>query len=94
MAIKLSRAEMETHIRWDATESHAHICTNDPATIRKLDKLVAEYPDVYVGFKGDYNKRYLVPLKFIRFAKPASEARREAGRRLAKARHAQNEKEE
>lgn len=85
-----TRAEQETVIVWDAEGKTATVDTTDPVTIRKLDKLVAEYPETYQLVSEDtlYNaKRYEVPAKYIRFGKPASEARREAGKRLASILH-------
>ena len=80
---RLSRAEMETVIRYDAEERIAHIDTAMPAIVRKLDKLAEAYPDVYrcVGVDDRYGaKRYEVDARFIRFGKPASEARKAVGR--------------
>ena len=80
----LSRAEQETILRWDAETRVASIDTADPVTIRKLDKLTADHPDVYKCVREDSRyeaKRYEVPSQYIRFGKPASEARREASRR-------------
>lgn len=79
----MTREEQETTICWDAATKMADIFSADPSVIRKLDKLVAEYPDVYRCTKVDAkygNKFYQVPAKYIRFGKPTSEARREASR--------------
>lgn len=86
MSYTFTRAEQETIIAWDAESRAATIDTADPVTIRKLDKLVAEHPEVYRLVAEDvlYNaKRYEVPAKYIRFGKPASEAQREASKRKA-----------
>ena len=83
---RLSKAEQETTIRWDAEEQVAHIHTATPATIRKLDKLTAEFPEVYRCTWTDDKylaKAYTVPMKYVRFAKPPTEAQREAGRTKA-----------
>ena len=80
---RLSRAEMETVIRYDAEERIAHIDTAMPAIVHKLDKLAEAYPGVYrcVGVDDRYGaKRYEVDARFIRFGKPASEAQRESCR--------------
>jgi len=80
----LSKAEQETVIRWDAEDRIANIDTANPVSIRKLDKLVASHPDVYkcVHVDEQFNaKQYEVDSRYIRFGKPPSEARREAGRR-------------
>ena len=79
-----TRAETETTIRWDTEEKIAHIYTADPISTRKLDKLCAERPDTYRLVRRDANGAwYEAPAKMIKFGKPASEARREAGRRNA-----------
>jgi hypothetical protein len=87
----LTRAEQETVIRFDAEEQIAHIDTANPATIRKLDKLAAEHPDTYRCVRVDPEylaKRYTVPASFVRFGKPASEARKaQAARMRAKSRN-------
>lgn len=83
----ISRAEQETVIRWDAEENIAHIDTANPATIRKLDKLVEAYPDIYRCVRADREylaKRYTCSASFIRVGKPASEAVRAASRAKAK----------
>ena len=80
---QLSRAEQETVIRWDAEEQLAHIHSATPATIRKLDKLAAEFPTVYRCTRTDDKylaKDYEVDAKYVRFAKPPSEARLEANK--------------
>ena len=79
-----TREEMETTCNWCAADSMATIDTADPAVIRKLDRLAEEYPDVYRCTRVDQTclaKMYSVPARFIRFGKPASEARKEASRR-------------
>lgn len=82
----LTRAERETVIVWDAESRTATINSADPVTLRKLDALAVQYPDVYRQVSEDtlYSaKRYEVPAKYIRFGKPPSEAQREKGKRLA-----------
>ena len=82
---QLTRAEQETIIRWDAEVGTAFIDTANPVTIRKLDKLAQEFPEVYRCVREDalyYAKRYEVPVAQIRFAKPPSEAKRASGRNL------------
>lgn len=99
MAYTLSRYEQETHITWNAEEKTASVWTCDPATIRKLDKLVSQFPETYqcTEHSNEFAK-YSVAAKFIRFGKPASEARIEAARRNAanmmKARTNDQQKEE
>ena len=83
---KLCREEMETTINFCAADDTANIDCADPAVIRKLDRLVKQYPDIYTCTRVDttcYAKRYTLPARFIRFGKPASAARQEASRRNA-----------
>ena len=83
-----SRMEQETSIVWDEEEQIAHIYAASPVTMRKLDKLVAEFPDVYKCVwidKDGSAKKYEVTKRLIRFGKPASEAVREAARERGKA---------
>ncbi|MDL2318240.1 hypothetical protein LJC74_04010 [Eubacteriales bacterium OttesenSCG-928-A19] len=80
----LTRAEQETVIVWDAEARTATIDTADPVTLRKLEKLAAQHPEVYRLVSEDtlYTaKRYEVPAQYIRFGKPPSEAQREAARK-------------
>ncbi len=86
MMYNLSRAEQETTIRWDAEANTAIIDTATPSVIRKLDKLVETHPETYKCIFVDsdfYAKKYEVAAGFIRFGKPASEARKKAGRASA-----------
>jgi len=74
---------MESTVNWCATDPNATIDTADPSMIRKLDRLVEQYPDVYKCTRVDSTclaKRYSVPKRFIRFSKPTSAAQREAAR--------------
>ena len=78
--------EQETSIMWDEEEKIARIYTASPAMIRKFDNLSANYPDAYkcVWEQDDgLAKKYEVNKRFIRFGKPASEARKEASRKNA-----------
>ena len=84
----LTNEERETHIMWNAATKTATIDTADPTVIRKLDKLAAEYPEAYRVTRTDNlygTKWYEVDTRYIRFGKPASEARRAANRRAAQA---------
>ena len=79
----LSKYEQETTINWCIADKAAYINTADYKVIRKLDKLVAGYPHEYrCTYDSVYGeKQYSIPIELIRFAKPASEAKREAARR-------------
>lgn len=81
---KLCKEEMETVVSWCAAGSTANIDCADPAVIRKLDRLVEQFPDTYRCTRVDSTclaKMYTVPARFIRFGKPASAARKEAARK-------------
>lgn len=77
-----SRAERETTIVYDEEERIAHIYTASQITIRRLDKLCAEHPEVYRRTRTETEDqkitaaRYECPSKYIRFGKPASEQKR------------------
>ena len=80
---RLAREEMESTVNWCATDPNATIDTADPSMIRKLDRLVEQYPDVYKCTRVDstcHAKMYSLPVRFIRFRKPVSTAQREAAR--------------
>ena len=84
------RCEQETSIVWDEEEKVARIYTASPVSMRKLDKLCADYPAEYrkVWEEKDAEgrvtaARYQTGCKRVKFARPASEARREQGRRIA-----------
>lgn len=80
------RIEQETTVVWNEAEKMAMIYSASPSVMRKLDALVAQYPGVYQRIwveNGGTAAKYTVDSKFVRFCKPASEAQREAGRRLA-----------
>lgn len=85
-----SRVEQETSIVWDEEEKVARIYTASPVSMRKLDRLCeehpAEYQRVWVETDADGRvtaARYQTGCKMVRFKRPASEARREQGRRIA-----------
>ena len=85
---------METNIVWDDEYKIAEIYTASPITMRKLDKLCQECPEAYERFWTENNSdgritaaKYSVHSKYIRFGKPATEAKRERGRMLAEQRN-------
>lgn len=87
-----SRAEQETTVVWDEEDKVARIYTASPVSMRKLDKLCKDYPREYRKVWEEKDKdgrvtaaRYETGCKRIRFVKPASEAVRENGKRLAAA---------
>ena len=85
-----SRMEQETSIVWDEEEKVARIYTASPVSMRKLDKLCADYPaeyrKVWTEKDGDGRvtaARYKTGCKMVRFKKPASEAMKARGRMIA-----------
>lgn len=84
----ITRIERETTIIFNDDESIANVWTCSPVMMRKLDKLAETYPNDYRCTRYDedgYSKRYEVKKRYIRFGKPASEAQKERGRKVAEA---------
>ena len=77
-----SRAERETAIVYDEEERIAHIYTASQISIRRLEKLCADHPEVYRRMWTETEERkitaakYECPSKYIRFGKPASEQKK------------------
>lgn len=86
--MKLSRYEQETVINYNAGEQTATVYTRDKAVMRKLDKLVADFPDIYKLIdQTDIDKTYSMPKSYVSYRKPKklSEGQREQARlRMAK----------
>ena len=90
MSMAYMRCEQETSIVWDEEEKVARIYTASPVSMRKLDRLCADYPREYrkVWEEKDADgrvtaARYQTGCKRVKLVKPASEARVEQGRRIA-----------
>lgn len=81
-----SRQEQETSIVWDDEQKTANVYTASPKSMRKLEKLAAQFPDVYrctwtEETGGNVTAaRYEVDARYIRFGRPASAAQVEASR--------------
>ena len=94
-AYKLTRYEMETTVNFNAEEGTAILYTRDKAVMRRLDKLVTEFPTVYQCTReSEIDKTYVFPKKYALPKKPRvlSEEQREKMRdRLAKAREKQQD---
>ena len=76
----LKRIEQETIINFNVAEREATVYTSDKATMRKLDALVTEFPDIYKCIKAtDIDKTYSMPKQYVNYRKPRrlSEKRRE-----------------
>ncbi|MDE7416279.1 MAG: hypothetical protein K2N44_08260 [Lachnospiraceae bacterium] len=69
--MKLSRYEQETTVNYNAGEQIATVCTRDKAVMRKLDTLVANFPDTYKLIKQDeVSKTYSFPKSYVCYRKP------------------------
>ena len=83
--MKLSRYEQETIVSYNADEQTATIYTRDKAVMRKLDTLVADFPDTYKLVKQDeVSKTYSFPKSFVSYRKPraVSTEQRERARQM------------
>ena len=80
---RLTRYEQETVINFNAGEPTATVCTKDKAVMRKLDKLVREFPEIYKQTgQSKTDKIYSMPKSYISYRKPRklSEEQRESAR--------------
>lgn len=78
--MKFSKYEQETIINFNAGEQMASVYTRDKAVMRKLDKLVIEFPGVFQCIKEtESDKTYQMPKSYIVYRKPRkiTEERRE-----------------
>ena len=68
---RLTKIEQETVINFNAGEEEAVVYTRDKTVIRKIDALVAEFPDVYRRIKAtDIDKTYSMPKQYVSYRKP------------------------
>ena len=71
--MKLSRYEQETIVNYNAGEQTATVYTRDKAVMRKLDTLVADFPDTYsLTEQDEVSKTYSFPKSYISYRKPRS----------------------
>lgn len=93
--MKLSRYEQETIVNYNAGEQTATLYTRDKAVMRKLDTLVANFPDTYklIG-QDEVSKRYSFPKAYVRYRKPrtVNKEHREQVRQLMIRRNKSNER--
>lgn len=69
--MNLTRYEQEVVINLNADEDMATVYSANPAWIRKMDKLVQEFPEVFrVKRKTEISKTYELPKKLVRIGKP------------------------
>ena len=83
--MKLSRYEQETIVNYNAGEQTATLYTRDKAVMRKLDTLVADFPDTYKLTEQDkVSKTYSFPKSHISYRKPraVSTEQRERARQM------------
>lgn len=84
----LTKYEMETVVNYNAGEQTATVYTRDRSVMRKLDRLVEDYPDSYKLIRQtNIDKTYSMPKSYVTYRKPraVSEEQREQARlRMAK----------
>ena len=83
--MKLSRYEQETIVNYNAGEKTATLYTRDKAVMRKLDTLVADFPDTYkLTEQDEVSKTYSFPKSHVSYRKPrtVSTEQRERARQM------------
>ena len=84
--MKLSRYEQETVVNYNAGEQTATLYTRDKAVMRKLDTLVADFPDTYkLTGQDEISKTYSFPKSHVSYRKPRKlsvEQRKQAQERM------------
>ena len=69
--MNLTRYEQEVVINFNADEDTATLYSANPAWIRKMDKLVQDFPDVFIlKRQTEISKTYELPKKLVRIGKP------------------------
>ena len=92
--MNLTKYEQETIINYNNEEKTASIFTYDKSLIRKLDKRLAEMPDMKLIRRGEDFAEYSLPKKWIKVAFPrqySDEQRAEMAERMRAARTMNNE---
>ena len=84
----LTKYEMETVVNYNAGEQTATVYTRDKSVMRRLDRLVVDYPDSYKLLnQTEIDKTYSIPKSFVTYRKPrtvSDEQREQARQRMAK----------
>ena len=83
--MKLSRYEQETVVNYNAGEQNATLYARDKAVMRKLDTLVANFPDTYkLTGQDEVSKTYSFPKSYVSYRKPraVSTEQRERARQM------------
>lgn len=66
MSMKLTQHEQETVVNYNAGEKNATIYTRNRVVMRKLDKLVINFPEIYRQIEQDgILKTYLCPKEYV-----------------------------
>ncbi len=69
--MKLSRYEQESILNYNAGEQTATLYTRDKAVMRKLDTLVADFPETYkLTGQDEISKTYSFPKSYVNYRKP------------------------
>ena len=69
--MKLSRYEQETIVNYNTGEQTATLYTRDKAVMRKLDTLVADFPDTYkLTGQDEVSKTYSFPKAYVSYRRP------------------------
>lgn len=87
--MNLTKYEQETIINYNNEEKTASIFTYDKSLIRKLDKRLAEMPDMKLIRRGEDFAEYSLPKKWIKVAFPrqySDEQKAEMAERMKAAR--------
>lgn len=69
--MNLTRYEQEVVINLNADEDMATVYSANPVWIKKMDKLVQEFPEVFrVKRQTEISKTYELPKRLVRIGKP------------------------
>lgn len=84
----LTKYEMETVVNYNAAEQTATVYTRDKSVMRRLDRLVADYPDTYKLInQTDIDKTYSMPKTYVNYRKPrvlSDKQKEQARQRMSK----------
>lgn len=88
----ISKAEQEVHINFCADDKNAQLYTTYHVWLKRCDKLVKQFPDVYKVVNEEYlngeifSKTYEFPIKYLKLFKPrniSEEKKEELRQRLS-----------
>ena len=83
--MKLTRYEQESILNYNAGEQTATLYTRDKTVMRKLDTLVADFPDTCkLTGQDEESKTYSFPKSYVSYRKPraVSTEQRERARQM------------